>query len=165
MGLLNKKIVFVVLVLAVIAGMLLIYKNILRKSVLGQIFDTQVKTAEESLDFSFVPPAFPSDLPLEQGIVLENKISENQVPDTGSFEVNSETQSVRKFLSAKSPEENFALYEAYLSERGWEIVYRLDEPDVKVLMAKKSGEEGLIKITISRNTLTGDVGIEISMTE
>ncbi len=161
----NKIALGVVALVALAAGIFLLVKKTNSPSVSGEFFDTQVKFAEQNLDSSLVPPAFPTDLPLEQGILLENKVSENQVPNTGTFEINAETQSVRKFLSDKSVEENFALYEEYFAQQGWEVVNRLDEPDIKVLMAKKSGLEKLLKVTISKNALTGDVSVEISATE
>ncbi len=161
----NKIALGVVALVALAAGIFLLVKKTNSPSVSGEFFDTQVKFAEQNLDSSLIPPSFPTDLPLEQGILLENKVSENQVPNTGTFEVNAETQSVRKFLSAKSLEENFALYENYFTQQGWEVVNRLDEPDIKVLMAKKSGLEKLLKVTISKNALTGDVSVEISATE
>lgn len=161
----NKIALGVVALVALAAGIFLLVKKTNSPSVSGEFFDTQVKFKEQNLDSSLVPPAFPTDLPLEQGILLENKVSENQVPNTGTFEVNAETQSVRKFLSDKSVEENFALYEEYFAQQGWEVVNRLDEPDIKVLMAKKSGLEKLLKVTISKNALTGDVSVEISATE
>ena len=58
------------------------------------------------LDTTRIPPALPTDLPIEKGIILENKISENQVPDTSSFQIRQEEQSTYKYISEKTVEEN-----------------------------------------------------------
>lgn len=149
--------------LAIAVGGFLFFKKQAGPKISGEVFDAAIKTNTQELDPTRIPPAFPSDLPLEQGVLLENQISENQVPNTNTFKVEQETQSTRKYISQKSLEENYEIFGNYLSQNNWKVVYKLDEKNVKAYMAKKEGVEGMLKVSISKNTLTQDVMVELSI--
>ncbi len=151
--------------LAIAVGGFLFFKKQAGPKISGEVFDAAIKTNTQELDPTRIPPAFPSDLPLEQGVLLENQVSENQVPNTNTFKVEQETQSTRKYISQKTLEENYKIFGDYFFQNNWKVVYKLDETNVKAYMAKKEGVDGLLKISISKNSLTGDVTVEISLTK
>lgn len=151
-----------IIVLAVLA--VLYYTGFGETKMEGEFLDTTVKTTTTEIDPSKLPQALPTDLPLEEGIVMSNVELQNSFYDSSSNQT-SETQSLRRYVSSKTVVENQKIFENYLIKGGWKIAYALDEENLKMFLAKKDGFEGLLKIQITENTITGDVSVEVTVTK
>ncbi len=151
-----------IIVLAILA--VLYYTGFGKTKMEGELLDTTVKTTTTEIDQSELPKGLPSDLPLEEGIVMSNVELQNSFYDSSSNQV-SETQSIRRYVSQKTISQNQTIFEKYLTDNDWQIVYILDEENLKMFLAKKADFEGLLKIQITENTITGDVSVEISNTK
>lgn len=103
-----------------------------------------------------LPAGLPENLPLEDGVVLAR--NENiTTPDS------KEVQGVRIYYSKKTVSQNFEIYKKYLKENGWLVMVEQNSKDFALLLAEKEGDKGNFKISISKNSITGDVSVEINM--
>lgn len=120
--------------------------------------DMSIKSAvqpiKEQVERSKWPRGFPADLPMEESAL----IMDNYILKTGKTQ-----QSVRKFISRKSVEENFELYQNYLKNNNWPVVNSTETPDLKALVASKQELNGGLRINISKNQITQDVVVELTM--
>jgi len=103
--------------------------------------------------FDKLPESFPSDIPIEK----KTKVLENYSATT----TGNGFQTTRRFVSKKTIQENFNLYEKYLKSNNWAIVSTIDEEKVKAITATKSDNQQMY-ITISQNSITGDVVVDIT---
>lgn len=100
-----------------------------------------------------LPPELPADLPIETDApILRNEI----VKVNGGKEI----QHIRSYYSAKTVEENLAIYEKYLLENGWKITSRVKEANIKLLVGSKQAG-GLLRFQVTKNSITQDVVVEI----
>lgn len=161
----NKVAKIVIFLLALAVGGFLLYRRQNPPKIEGKVFDTTIKTQATTLDTTRIPPALPTDLPIEKGIILENKISENQVPDTSSFQIRQEEQSTYKYISEKTVEENKKIYLDYFEKNKWDIKYRDEKPDFITYLSQTSYFKGVLKVVISKNELTQDVYVELTVSK
>ncbi len=160
----KQKVLLLLSIIVLAVLVVLYYTGFSRTKLEGEILDTTVKTTTTEIDQNELPKGLPSDLPLEEGIVMANVELQNSFYDSASNQT-SETQSVRRYVSSKTVDENKKIFEEYLTDNDWQIVYTLDEENLKMYLAKKVDFEGLLKIQITENTITGDVSVEISNTK
>lgn len=106
----------------------------------------------QSVPANNVPAGFPSGIPWEKNAaVLQNFTAKD--PQTGK------TQSTRVYISGKTMDENFAIYQKYLQNGGWIISSSIDQPAVKNLDAGKDGAR--FDITIAKDS-KGEVTVNVS---
>jgi hypothetical protein len=99
-----------------------------------------------------VPKAMPSNLPFEKGAqILQN--FEIKDPTTGK------TQSTRAYISGKTIDQNFTLYQKYLKDNGWTVTSSLSQPAINNLSATKAGAR--LDITIAKDA-KGQVTVSVS---
>lgn len=99
-----------------------------------------------------VPPGLPNNLPWEKGaVVLQNFTVKD--PVTGK------TQSTRVYVSAKTLDNNFTIYQNYLQQNGWTVVSSINQPTVKNLSAAKAGAR--LDITIAKDS-KGRITVNVS---
>ena len=97
---------------------------------------------------------FPSNLPLEaNAVVTQNSESKR---DDGA------KQATRVFTSQKSIAANLSTYEGYMNANGWEVLNKLNETNVKMLLAKKDYQ--LMQVTLTDN-LDKTITVNITVTE
>ncbi len=165
--------VLLLLSIIVIAVLLVLYRTgSWQKGIEGVPLDPTVKSTTKEVDQNKLPVALPSDLPLEKGVIVENAEIENNFFNS-SWQPVSETQSIHRYISRKSVEENAKIFEKYLADKSWRVVFNLKEDElsslnqskIKMYMAKKEGFDGLLKIVITENLSTKDVSVEISVTK
>jgi hypothetical protein len=99
-----------------------------------------------------VPQGLPNNIPWESGAaVLQNFTAKD--PSTGK------TQSTRVYVSGKTLDANFSIYQKYLQDNGWTVSSTVNQPAVKNLSATKSGAR--LDITIAKNA-QGQVTVNVS---
>lgn len=97
----------------------------------------------------------PINLPLEKDAQV---LQSSQVIDKeGTEQIN------YQFVTQKTLAENFNLYKNYLVNNGWKIQNTLNNQDLKSISATKETEKKTINITVSKNTLTGENIVDISL--
>ena len=102
-----------------------------------------------------LPEKLPADLPTEEGAPIQRnevvKISAN------------ETQYARNYLSKKTVAENYAIYEKYFNDTGWRITSTSTAETYASLSAQKADTKEVLLVNISKNSITGDVSVEVNM--
>ncbi len=88
-----------------------------------------------------VPPGLPANLPWEKGATILQNF-------TAKDPVSGKTQSTREYVSAKSLDDNFSVYQKYLKDNGWTVVSGISQPTIKNLSAAKAGAR--LDVTISK---------------
>ena len=105
---------------------------------------SEVETAPGSqeptrTDFGTSAPAdFPADIPIEEGVKAEQSYSLNYA---------GQKQLTIVFLSAKTVEENYALYADFLAAQGWVVSNKYESPKLSSLYGTKDSSD--INVTIS----------------
>ncbi len=97
-----------------------------------------------------LPERFPSGIPIEDGKIL---VSLDQTSTDGRF------QGTRKFVTAKTIEQNAALYKDYLTKNGWKIESTTDQPTLKHFSARK--DDLLLQIVLNEAEVTDGNTVEI----
>ncbi len=101
---------------------------------------------------SQIPKAMPANLPFEKGAqILQN--FEVKDPATGK------TQSSRVYVSSKTIDANYAIYQKYLKDNGWTIMSALSQPAIKNFDATKAAAR--LDITIAQDD-KGQVTVNVS---
>jgi galactitol-specific phosphotransferase system IIB component len=99
-----------------------------------------------------VPQGLPDNIPWESdATVLQNFTAKDSA--TGK------TQSTRVYVSSKTLDANFTIYQKYLQDNGWTVNSTVNQPAVKNLSATKSGAR--LDITIAKNA-QGQVSVNVS---
>ncbi len=75
-----------------------------------------------------IPDIFPKDFPWEKNARILNNYM--QPKDTAG-------QFTRAFVSQKTAEENFTLFQKYFKDNGWKVLNSYDQKDIKLLTVKK----------------------------
>lgn len=127
----------------------------------GDMWEVEKDVTEEGVKTEYIvgdlPPNLPSNLPLEEGAVLmRNEIV--TVPP------GNEVQSVRTYLSKESVADNTTIFRKYLKDNGWLIVIDQNNQDFGLLMAEKPDKKGTFKFSVSKNSITKDITVEVNMT-
>jgi hypothetical protein len=98
-----------------------------------------------------VPQAMPKNLPFETGA----KILQNfEIKDPSG-----KTQSTRSYVSQKTIDDNYAIYQKYIKDNAWTVVSGLSQPTVKNIDATKASAR--LDITISQNP-AGQVTVNVT---
>ena len=110
----------------------------------------------QQVDHSILPQGLPADIPLE----IDAGILQNEI--ITSTEGKGE-QYVRKFVSQKSIAENFQIYQEYLKNNDWVVQSTINEENLKALIASNTEGSKKLFINISKNELTGQVTVDLSV--
>jgi hypothetical protein len=166
----NKKyLVVVLLVILVIVVLALAWKSSKQNAGTGakpvansQNSQTQTPKAPSPLALSAatvpsaqIPAGMPANLPFENNAkILSNFTIKN--PDTGK------TQATRTYVSQKTIDENFAIYQKYLQDNGWTITSSLSKPSVKSLDSAKGATN--LNVVIGQDS-KGQVSVMVTYIE
>ncbi len=129
-----------------------------------QFISTNVASNEKDVDPNTIPGNLPQNLPQNDGAVAENKIVTSQFLDA-TYNNKSETQSVRRYYSSKTLAENAKEFEEYFKTNSWTVTHKQEESNMIVFYAESKEVSGVLKVLISKNSVTGDVMVETSLTE
>jgi uncharacterized iron-regulated membrane protein len=99
-----------------------------------------------------IPPSMPANLPFETNAKILNNFTVKD-PTTGK------TQSTRTYVSQKTIDENFAIYQKYLQDNGWTVTSSLDKSTVKNLNATKASAN--LSIVLGQDS-KGQVSVMVS---
>jgi len=111
---------------------------------------TKVPTGE-------LPGTIPSNIPLEENaLIVENTVI--TAPEKPGV-----IQYTRKFVSNKSPEENYAIYKDFLNANNWEIVSSVEQETLMSLIALSPDKTQQLFITVSENTISGEVTVDLTV--
>ena len=107
------------------------------------------------VEAGILPTGLPADLPVEQGaIILQNEIL---TPLEGGGE-----QSVRRYISYKSIEKNFDIFETYFKLHHWPTTSAVNEESLKSLSVGQADSGRRLLITISKNSVTSEVTVSLT---
>jgi hypothetical protein len=149
--------VLVLLVIVAVGAKFLYKKQPAAQSGQPKAVSQQAPTGAAAVAISSVPSTempqgLPNNIPWESGAaVLQNFTAKD--PATGK------TQSTRVYVSKKTLDANFTIYQKYLQDNGWTVNTTVNKTDVKNLSATKSGAR--LDITIAKNT-QGQVSVNVS---
>ena len=111
---------------------------------------TKVPTGE-------LPQAIPANIPLEENaLIIENDII--TAPEKPGI-----TQYTKKFISNRSPDENYEIYKEFIVANNWEVVSVTDEDTLKSLIAVSPNKTEQLFITVSENTISGEVTVDLTV--
>ncbi len=168
----GQKVLLLLSIIVIVVLLVLYRTGSWQKGIEGVPLDPTVKSTTKVVEQTELPIGLPDDLPLEKGIVLENSENQNNFYNS-AWQPQSETQSIHKYLSKKTVEENAKIFEKYFADKKWKVTFNLKQdelsslntPKIKMYMAKKEGFEGLLKVVITENASTKDVYVEVSVTK
>ncbi len=155
----RKKIINVIIGVAVVAMIIIsvvfyIYKN--SKNALPALPREQtaiIPPEPKKTDFGTkVPTDFPADIPVENGVKVEQSYSLNYV---------GQKQLTIVLLSTKTVKENYSLYSDFLKKQNWNVLNAYDNPTVSSLYGTKENVD--INVTISENTSTTSIKSQLSI--
>ena|SRR3989344_5798696 len=113
---------------------------------------SNVEIVKKDLVPNETPAGFPVETPIEEGAVIVQNY-EADAPD-------GRHQATRVFISTKTVSQNYQIYSQFLSQNGWEISSQSQEKNHATLFAAKDGTN--LSISISKNTITGVVTVDLS---
>jgi len=116
----------------------------------------QIPSETEYLGSTTLPPELPTNLPMEKDVPLvRNEI----IKVDGGKEI----QNVRMYYSKKTVKQNFDIYKKYLTDNDWKIIFQQSDSNMATLLAEKAGNLGTFSISISKNSITEDVTVELNV--
>lgn len=162
----SLKIVLLVLVVSLLATLVLTQRGMIGKkttttvapATIGQpqpeTTPSAVSTEEpQKSDFGTNMPAdFPTDIPVEEGVKVEQSYSLNYA---------GQKQLTIVFPSTKTVKENYALYADFLKKQNWNVSNKYESPSVSSLYAAKENND--INVTISESATTPSVKSQVSI--
>lgn len=107
------------------------------------------KVANEKL-----PDKFPADLPLETGA----KVVDNYNATSTSGNV----QATREYESAKTPEQNYGVYNDFFNKNNWEVLTSSNTTTDRSLTVRK--EQTVIQVLFYQNTVTKASVVRVNVT-
>lgn len=111
-----------------------------------------VQTDVKAVAPDSVPSQLPANIPWEPGAqILQN--FEAKDPATGK------TQSTRVYVSAKTLDANFTIYQKFFSDNGWTVSSTIDQPTIKNFSATKNGSSMSVTIASSNGKNTVNVSM------
>jgi len=144
-------------VLALVLIILLVWQSTKNKKATEEMPLVNENIEVQNVPTSELPSAIPNNIPLEENaLIIENDII--TAPDKPGI-----TQYTRKFVSNKSPEENYAIYKDFLNANNWEVVSVTDEDTLKSLIAVSPDKTEQLFITVSENTISGEVTVDLTV--
>ena len=102
-----------------------------------------------------VPAGLPDNLPWEKGAAILQNFTATD-PATGNV------QATRVYQSAKTPDDNFTVYQKYLKDNGWTVSSSINQPNIKNLSAAKASAH--LDITITK-TPDNKVTVNVSFVD
>ncbi len=99
-----------------------------------------------------LPDRFPSDVPIEAGAQITQNF--NAVNSSGKF------QASREFISKKTVEENYTLYQAVLKQNGWTVTSTTTSSVQSIILATKGADSLNIRIYSSNNIVKVSINNE-----
>ena len=116
----------------------------------------QIPSETEYLPSTTLPPELPTNLPMEKDVPLvRNEI----IKVDGGKEI----QNVRMYYSKKTVKQNLDIYKKYLTDNSWKIIFQQSDSNMATLLAEKAGNLGTFSISISKNSITEDVTVELNV--
>ena len=155
----QKKYIKVVAVLLVIVAVVLLLKN--KEKVVNKPGDKTNQLPQESTKpiniekkpAEEIPGELPKDLPFEaDATLIRNEVL--------SSETTNEIQFARGYYSKKTVKQNYDIFKKYLTDSGWKILFDINQENSAMLGGTKTGVNGNLQITISKNSITGDITVQ-----
>ena len=103
-----------------------------------------------------LPDLFPADFPMEANAKIVQNF--NGTDSSGKF-----LQATRTFVTAKTLDQNFTIYQSYFQKNGWTITTSSNLPMLKSLTATKGKVQ--ISVTMSENSLSHVKTVDITATQ
>ena len=159
----TKTIILVVIILIATAGfgIYLFQKNRLviptpsSQNIEQSAVEESQQPEPEKTDFGTeMPTDFPSNIPVEKGAEVQQSYGLNY---------DGQKQLSIVFLSAKTVEENFALYKDFLEKENWNIYNKYESPEISSLYGYGAKESNEINIAISENTSVASTKSQVSI--
>lgn len=151
----NTKKSVIIIVLAILIALGLFFFLNQRNKQSKQVENETGKVVKTNVDFDKAPKGFPEGVPIEAGAKLTQNY--NATSPDGRF------QATRVFETAKTLDENLAIYSDYLKKQGWVVGSTLNDPTYKVI----SGTKGLqnMQIVIDENKVNKIKTVSITYSE
>ncbi len=153
----NKKIIIFVLAVVILGGVLVwrLYPKTQIEPTAQEVMTEEFTT--EEVPQNEIPSALPQNLPEEKDApIIRNEIV--------TVSQGREMQYIRTYYSAKSVSANAKIFREFLNQEGWRIVLDQVQADFATIIAKKDGEVGDFKLTVSENNITNDITVETVVT-
>lgn len=99
-----------------------------------------------------IPTDFPTDIPIEEGVKVEQSYGLNYV---------GQKQLTFVFLSSKTTEENYAIYVDFLEKQNWNVSNKYASSTVSSLYGTKGSYD--INVTIHENEQNSSVRSQVSV--
>lgn len=152
----DKKLIPIIILFILGATALLLMQGYSKKQVLQVAEEEPSQVEIKYLAQDVLPPELPTDIPLEEGaLFLRNEIL--------TIDGGKEVQNVRMYYSKKSVKENFDIYKKYLTDNDWTIRLEENQTDFATLLAEKEDKKGNMNISISKNSITEDITVQINV--
>jgi hypothetical protein len=103
-----------------------------------------------------LPSAFPTDIPLEEGVEIKENSDSVRREDGVK-------QATRSFISSKTAEQNSTIYVNYLRNNDWEILNQATTEDFRMILGKKGYQ--LFQVTITPNSDGKTTTVLLTLTE
>jgi len=127
-----------------------VYKNLRTTS---QTASSTVAQEPQKTDFgTSVSSDFPTDIPIEEGVQVDQSYGLNYVE---------QKQLTIVFLSTKTVEDNYALYADFLEKQNWNVVNKYESTKLSSFYATKESND--INVTISGNSLATSTKSQVSI--
>ncbi len=110
------------------------------------------------VDPAELPGSMPTDMPIEKDVPLFRN-------EMVYFSNRGEIHAVRSYYTARPQEEVFAEFAEYFNSNKWEPLSAIDDENVKFLLARKEGVDGVVQVNISKNQIDGRVLVEITQVQ
>lgn len=151
-----KKLLLTVLGLVVIViALFLIYTTYFNKKA-----PTEVVVVEDpKLNIKYypneeIPGDIPKDIPFEEGAVLVR--NEMLTSNTSS-----QIQYARSYFSKKSVKDNYDIFLKYFTDNKYNILDDTLQKDFASINANKEGVESEVQVSVSKNSITGDITVHV----
>jgi hypothetical protein len=152
----HKKVIILTIIFIVLASVVWVmhlYGKGLKTPSVSKEIGTDFTVKE--LPVSELPSALPKNLPFES----DAPILRNEIIDVSQGR---EIQHLRTYISKKTVAENVKSYRDFFTKEGWKIAAESIDKDLATIIATKEGN--VIKLTVSKNSITFDVNVEVVVT-
>lgn len=152
----HKKVIILTIIFIVLASVVWVMR-LYDKSLKVPVIDNEIKSdfTVKTLPTSELPDALPENLPFEANA----PILRNEIIDVSQGR---EIQHLRTYISKKTVAENVKSYRDFFTKEGWKIAAESIDKDLATIIATKEGN--VIKLTVSKNSITSDVNVEVVVT-
>lgn len=152
-----RKLAIIGISIAVVIGVVgfAVYKQGGKQDVMPVDEKITTTTAQEPKRTDFgtsKPDDFPTDIPVEKGVKVEQSYSLNYV---------GQKQLTIVFQSTKTVKENYSLYTDFLNKQNWSISNKYESAKISSLYGTKDSSD--INITISENASGTSIKSQVSI--